>query len=128
MVGNFVPKCRACRGFLKPRWSLGAPLGPEKESEKLDYGRPVNLRESVMLGLRLLAKGLEKIPLPVLPSIVSCLSEARAPKMAFPPRVYCYIPTLSSVPAASDPIELCCLISGGRLSPIDAVGPFEGIK
>jgi hypothetical protein len=126
MVGNFVPKCSACRGYLKPRWSLGAPLGPEKESEWLDYRRPVNIKESGMLGLRLLTKGFEKIPLQVLPSIVSCLSEARAPKMAFPPRVYCYIPTRSSVPAASDPIELCCLISGGSPSPIDA-GPFEGI-
>jgi hypothetical protein len=64
-----------------------------------------------MLGLRLLGNGFEKIPLPVLPSILSCLSEARAPKMAFPPRIYCYIPTLSSVPAASDPIELCYLLS-----------------
>ena len=73
-----------------------------------------------MLGLRFVAKGFEKIPLPVLPSIVSCLSEARAPIIAFPPRVYCYMPILSSVPAPIDPIELCCLISGGMPKPIDA--------
>ena len=120
MGGNFAPKCRGC---LKPRGSLvPAALGPEKESEKLDWRRPVNLRGSARVGLRLLGKGFEKIPLPVLPSIVSCLREARAPKMAFPPRVYCY-----RVPDASEPIELCCLISGGSPSPMDA-GPFEGIK
>ena len=125
-----MPKCMGYRGCLKPSWSLvPPPLGPEKESEKLDYSRPANLKESGMLGLRLLlAIGLEKIPLPVLPSIVSCLSEARAPIMAFPPRIYCCIPTLSSVPAASDPIELCCLTSAGSPRPIVDVGPFEGMK
>jgi hypothetical protein len=120
MGGSFAPKCRGC---LKPRGSLvPAALGPEKESEKLDWRRPVNLKGSGRVGLRLLGKGFEKIPLPVLPSMVSCLREARAPKMALPPRVYCY-----RVPAASEPIELCCLISGGSPSPMDA-GPFEGIK
>lgn len=100
-------------------------LGPVKESEKLDWRRPVNLKGSGRVGLRLLGKGFEKIPLPVLPSMVSCLREARAPKMALPPRVYCYIPALSNAP--SDPIELCCLISGGSPSPMGA-GPFEGSK